>query len=61
MKVVKISELNPGQKFILTPEFKGKAEFYYIGHNPVNNASIAVRVNSGECYQFSMDRHVTKI
>ena len=50
MKVVKISELNPG-----------KAEFYYIGHNPVNNASIAVRVNSGECYQFSMDRHVTKI
>ena len=61
MKVVKISELNPGQKFILVPEFKGKAEFYYIGHHPVNNASIAVRGNSDKCYQFSMDRHVTKI
>ena len=63
---VKISELTPGQKFvfdefIFATEAKEKAEFYYIGHNPVNNASIAVRVDSGECYQFSMNRHVMKI
>ena len=59
--VIKISELNPGQKFILANEVEAKGEFYYIGYNPVNNVSVAVHVNSGECYQFSMDRHVIKI
>ena len=59
--VIKISELNSGQKFIFAPEVVAKGEFYYIGNNPVNNTSIAVRANSGECYQFSMDCHVMKI
>lgn len=57
--IVKISELNPGQKFVYIPG--DKVEFYYIGQNPVNNASVAVGVDSGECYQISRNRHVIKI
>ena len=59
--VIKISELNPGQKFIFAPEVVAKGEFYYIGNNPVNNTSVAVHANSGECYEFSMDCHVMEI
>ena len=60
---IKISELNPGQKFTLANkvEVEVKGEFYYIGHNPVKNTSVAVRANSGACYQFNMDRYVMKI
>ena len=58
---VKISELNPGQKFNFSPEAKKKEEFYYIGYNPVNDTSIAVRVISGECHQFSTNLRVIKI
>ena len=58
---IKISELNPGQKFIFADEVVAKGEFCYIGYNPVNNTSVAVRAISGECYQFSMDCHVMEI
>lgn len=56
---VKISELNSGQKFIFAE--KDKVEFYYIGHNPIYNTSIAVDTISGECYQFNMNLRVIKI
>ena len=59
--IVKISELNAGQKFAFSPEAKKKEEFYYIGHNPVNNTSIAIRTISGECLQFNMNLRVIKI
>lgn len=59
--IVKISELTPGQKFAFSNEAKEKEEFYYIGHNPVNNFSIAVHANSGECYQVGMNHRVIKI
>lgn len=59
--IVKISELTTGQKFAFSTEAKVKGEFYYIGHNPVNNFSIAVRANSGECYQVDMNHRVIKI
>ena len=57
--IVKISELNPGQKFIFAD--KDKVEFYYIGQNPIYNTSIAVDTISGECYQFNMNLRVIKI
>ena len=59
--IVKISELNPGQKFYFSPEAKKEEEFYYIGYNPVNDTSIAVRIISGECHQFSTNLRVIKI
>lgn len=57
--MVKISELNPGQKFIFAE--KDKVELYYIGHNPIHNTSIAVDTIYGECYQFNMNHRVIKI
>lgn len=59
--IVKISELNAGQKFALSPEAKEEQEFYYIGHNPINGTSIAVNAFSGVCHQFGMNLHVIKI
>ena len=59
--IVKISELNPGQKFVLSPEAKEEEEFYYIGYNPIIGTSIAVNAISGECHQFGINLHVIKI
>lgn len=59
--LVKISELNVGQKFALSPEPKEKQEFYYIGYNPVTGTSIAVNAISGVCHQFGVNLRVTKI
>lgn len=56
---VKISELNPGQRFIFADRYK--TEFYYIGQNPIHNTSIAVNTISGECYQFNKNLSVIKI
>lgn len=59
--IVKISELNAGQKFALSVGAKEEQEFYYIGHNPIIGTSIAVNAISGKCHEFGVNLHVIKI